>query len=77
MPISVLKYQRLPTKLVLHCIVFIEASVVYRVNAAFSAEVVLFCACSFGNIAGDQRVIDVRRGPIRKTAAVKTLPRID
>jgi chromosome segregation ATPase len=29
------------------------------------------------NIPADHRVIDVRRGPIRRTAAVKTLPRID
>ncbi|ELU08814.1 hypothetical protein CAPTEDRAFT_226076 [Capitella teleta] len=28
------------------------------------------------NIPQDQRVIDPRRGPIRKTAAIKTLPRI-
>ncbi|KAF6017948.1 CCDC169 [Bugula neritina] len=29
------------------------------------------------NIPEDQRVIDPRRGPIRKTAAVKTLPKIE
>lgn len=31
----------------------------------------------YRNIPEDQRVIDPKRGPIRKTAAVKTLPRID
>jgi chromosome segregation ATPase len=29
------------------------------------------------NIAQNQRVLDVKRGPIRKTAAVKTLPHLD
>jgi len=48
-----------------------------KLLAVANMTFVLLCVCSFGNIAGDQRVIDVRRGPIRKTAAVKTLPRID
>ncbi|XP_067949401.1 coiled-coil domain-containing protein 169-like [Watersipora subatra] len=32
---------------------------------------------NFRNIPEDQRVIDPRRGPIKKTAAVKTLPRLE
>ena len=31
---------------------------------------------STGNIPDDQRVLDPRMGPIKKTAAVKTLPRL-
>jgi hypothetical protein len=32
---------------------------------------------SNSNIAQDQRIIDPKRGPIRRTAAVKTLPRLE
>ena len=35
------------------------------------------CCVCYRNIPEDQRVIDPKRGPIKKTAAVKNLPKLD
>ena len=55
--------------------IFVVAGCLLAATAVRERDAV--CSCfSTGNIPDDQRVLDPRMGPIRKTAAVKTLPRL-
>ena len=67
--------------LYLLCAYYIFWLIALRVNKFEQGSLTLLmdvkCCVCYRNIPEDQRVIDPKRGPIKKTAAVKNLPKLD